>query len=254
MIKIFRKIRKKMADDNKPLKYMRYAIGEVVLVVIGILIALQINNWNEEKKDRGLEIEFLKRLKSDLVTDSTYYSRRIKDSESFVMSNVEFITELYKVQQNYSDVKKLFEKLKLSSKQLVSQNSTYLELINDGKLNLIRNTKLKSALIGYYRDNEEAGKHIEEFNTFSVNTMLNAIEKIPNMPRVLVHHLNIVEMNFKLNGQYDFVNDPNTVKFQISENLATVYTNKHKVFLDYFEDLQDQSNYLIDSIDSMLEN
>jgi hypothetical protein len=44
MIPIFRKIRKKMADDNKPMKYMRYAIGEIALVVIGILIALQINN------------------------------------------------------------------------------------------------------------------------------------------------------------------------------------------------------------------
>jgi len=44
MIPIFRKIRKQMADDNKPIKYMRYAIGEIVLVVIGILIALSINN------------------------------------------------------------------------------------------------------------------------------------------------------------------------------------------------------------------
>ena len=43
-----------MADDNRPLKYARYAIGEVVLVVIGILIALQINNWNEESKTRLL--------------------------------------------------------------------------------------------------------------------------------------------------------------------------------------------------------
>ena len=254
MIGFFRKIRKKLADDNKPLKYMRYAIGEILLVVIGILIALQINNWNEEKKDRSLEIEFLKRLKSDLLIDSTYYSRRIKDSENYVMSNIDFITELYKAQQNYTDVKNLFEKLTLGSEQLVSQNSAYLELINDGKLNLIRNSELKSALIGYYRDNEEAGKHIEEFNTFSVNTLLTAIEKIPNMPRVLIYYLNIIEMNFKLNGQYDFVNDPNSVKFQISENLASVYVNKHKVFLDYFEDLQGQTNYLIDSIDSILEN
>ena len=41
-----------MADDNKPLKYMRYAIGEIVLIVIGILIALSINNWNENKKSK----------------------------------------------------------------------------------------------------------------------------------------------------------------------------------------------------------
>ncbi len=50
MIPFFRKIRKKMADDNKPLKYMRYAVGEIALVVIGILIALQINTWNENRK------------------------------------------------------------------------------------------------------------------------------------------------------------------------------------------------------------
>jgi len=50
MINFFRKIRKKLADDNKPLKYMRYAIGEIVLVEIGILIALQINTLNENRK------------------------------------------------------------------------------------------------------------------------------------------------------------------------------------------------------------
>jgi hypothetical protein len=49
MINFFRKIRKELADDNKPLKYARYAIGEIVLVVIGILIALSINNWNERQ-------------------------------------------------------------------------------------------------------------------------------------------------------------------------------------------------------------
>ena len=69
MIPFFRKIRKKMADDNKPLKYARYAIGEIVLVVIGILIALQINIKNEERKDRNKEKIILETLLSDLKTN-----------------------------------------------------------------------------------------------------------------------------------------------------------------------------------------
>ena len=48
-----------MADDNKPIKYARYAIGEILLVVVGILIALQINTWNEERKNKKFEDEIL---------------------------------------------------------------------------------------------------------------------------------------------------------------------------------------------------
>ena len=67
MIPFFRKIRKKMADDNKPMKYMRYAVGEILLVVIGILIALQINNWNESRKSKDLYYSYLFRLKEDFT-------------------------------------------------------------------------------------------------------------------------------------------------------------------------------------------
>ena len=69
MIPFFRKIRKQMADDNKPLKYARYAIGEIVLVVIGILIALSINNWNEGRKSRHLEYVTLSELKKNIEAD-----------------------------------------------------------------------------------------------------------------------------------------------------------------------------------------
>ncbi len=51
-----------MAYDNRPLKYMRYAIGEIILVVAGILIALQANNWNEGQKEKKIEIRYLKRM------------------------------------------------------------------------------------------------------------------------------------------------------------------------------------------------
>ena len=69
MIKFFRNIRKKLAAENNVAKYLRYAIGEVVLVVVGILIALQINNWNEESKTSNLETKILKELHSNLTLD-----------------------------------------------------------------------------------------------------------------------------------------------------------------------------------------
>lgn len=69
MIKFFKNIRKKMASENKASAYMRYAIGEIVLVVIGILIALQINNWNEQRKARIVEDNFFEDVLQDLKKD-----------------------------------------------------------------------------------------------------------------------------------------------------------------------------------------
>ncbi len=69
MIPFFRRIRKQLADNNKPIKYLRYAIGEIVLVVIGILIALQVNNWNELRKTNNENIGLIKVLESELESN-----------------------------------------------------------------------------------------------------------------------------------------------------------------------------------------
>ena len=65
MLPFFRKIRYRLAKDNQFLKYSRYAIGEIILVVIGILIALQINNWNEDQKIKRQETILVKNLMSE---------------------------------------------------------------------------------------------------------------------------------------------------------------------------------------------
>lgn len=71
MTPFFRKLRKQLADDNKPLKYIRYAIGEIVLVVIGILIALSINNWNQDQQNKKLELTILKSLLTEFQDNRT---------------------------------------------------------------------------------------------------------------------------------------------------------------------------------------
>jgi len=70
MINFFRKIRKQLADQNKPLKYFRYAVGEIVLVMIGILLALQVNNWNEARKDQRTLTNILQNIAADMRADA----------------------------------------------------------------------------------------------------------------------------------------------------------------------------------------
>ena len=69
MIKFFRKNRQTLLSEGKTAKFLKYAIGEIILVVIGILIALQINNWNEKVKLKNEEIKFLKNFKQSLISD-----------------------------------------------------------------------------------------------------------------------------------------------------------------------------------------
>ena len=95
MIPFFRKTRKKMADDNKPIKYMRYAIGEIVLVVVGILIALSINNWNEERKNDVVRRNYYLQILQDLEKDKINMEKRILRTDSLLV-NYQSYEEIFK--------------------------------------------------------------------------------------------------------------------------------------------------------------
>ena len=69
MLTLFRRIRRTLVSENRFSKYLVYAVGEIVLVVIGILIALQINNWNNESNDRKKEAIILKQIHSDFKSN-----------------------------------------------------------------------------------------------------------------------------------------------------------------------------------------
>ncbi|WP_445386465.1 DUF6090 family protein [Robiginitalea sp. IMCC44478] len=79
MLRFFRHIRQRLLTDNKISKYLLYAVGEILLVVIGILIALQVNSWNEAKQEERLAREYLNSLKSDLIKDKIFIENRYPD-------------------------------------------------------------------------------------------------------------------------------------------------------------------------------
>ena len=86
MINFLRRIRRNLINENKPSIYLIYAIGEVVLVVFGILIALQIDNWNENQKLLRLEKEILGEIKNGLESDYETVSRAIEDHLVYINS------------------------------------------------------------------------------------------------------------------------------------------------------------------------
>ncbi len=148
MIPFFRKIRKQFADDNKPLKYMRYAIGEIVLVVIGILIALSINNWNEGRKEKKELGNYLIQMTDELVLDTLFYSNYIEENKE----RIRILTSAS--QGNYSeiDIESLPKTITLISTDK-NFGITYESLKTQGMFDQIDNIKLKNEIAFYYELN-----------------------------------------------------------------------------------------------------
>lgn len=95
MLKFFRKIRFDLLNKNKTGKYLKYAIGEILLVTIGILLALQINNWNENRKNSSEEIKILYELKDNLQANVKNLNRRISE-DSLVIERGDLLLSILK--------------------------------------------------------------------------------------------------------------------------------------------------------------
>ena len=146
MIPFFRKIRKQMADDNQFLKYSRYAIGEIVLVVVGILIALQINNWNENQKTRTKELTYLESIKTDLLLNVEELNNFLELRDSYVVS-CNRVLDYYEDELELDLVDFNFHAVNVMIWFPFTQHdNTYRELLNSGNLALISDKKIKNDL------------------------------------------------------------------------------------------------------------
>jgi hypothetical protein len=151
MIPFFRKIRKKMADENKPLKYMRYAIGEIVLVVIGILIALQINTWNEARKDRLLETELLENLVENLKQNERQMEYRIRYINYFRDEGQHIIDIIDQKKPYHDSLSLMFHSALMNTSGFKLSNIGY-EAIKNAGLEIIQNDSLKKEIMKFFEE------------------------------------------------------------------------------------------------------
>lgn len=164
MIKFFRHIRQRMIKENRASKYLLYAIGEIVLVVIGILIALQINTWNEERKTAEHERLYLERLLSENQQDIETFSVFIKNLEK----GIETVKAMSIAMKDESTpdttlVKSTNDYMAFGSIYPVftSSRSTFEDLASTGNLKVIRNPGLRDDIVKHYAKQEQTDKWIQ---------------------------------------------------------------------------------------------
>lgn len=149
MARIFNRIRYKLAAENNIAKYLRYALGEILLVVVGILIALQINNWNTEKKARAYEIKMLtevrKALESDLGWLDYLADKRLAVTDSFNNILLDLYIRNQPVPDSIADNMYL-----LDQGYLLQLNSGPYESVKSTGMDQISSDSVRNALINLY--------------------------------------------------------------------------------------------------------
>ncbi len=148
MIKFFRHIRKDLMEQNKTGKYFTYAIGEIVLVVIGILIALQINNANENRKGRLQEITILENIKEDILLDTLDIRFNIEKHIEFINAEKQLLHFLQSNQEQPFDSINYSTALGFAL-TVVLHKSTFNNLQNN-QIGILTNNRLKKDISRFY--------------------------------------------------------------------------------------------------------
>jgi len=141
MIKLFRKIRYDLMETGKTGKYLKYAIGEIVLVVIGILIALQINNWNNQEQEHKFEKKVLHEILTDTEEDLKEMSDALNALKESQRSG-ELIIEAFHNNILYNDSMDVHFAKALRFWSL-TPNSTAFEAAKSEGLYLIKNDSIR---------------------------------------------------------------------------------------------------------------
>lgn len=245
MIKFFRKIRYNLMEQNKTGKYLKYAIGEILLVVIGILIALQINNWNEERKNRNREQSILKNLQTDFIAninnvDKTYNS--FLEAYDASANLLEIISSNDAI--NSSQIEHLLDEIINKTMSLDMNTGSINEMLNTGSINLIRDNILKKQLSNwsYFETDTQDDVMIYRdylFDFFIPSLTNKSLLRNMEVPDFFEEDLKL-QIISKSNFKIDYNKTIRTIEFEnelYNNTLNYMYTlNSYKVFKNYLTD------------------
>jgi hypothetical protein len=247
MIKFFRKFRQRLLTENKFSKYLLYAVGEIILVVIGILIALQINNWNEVQKNKAIEQQLLTSLLQEFETNLNILSNTITTNTRIIESSInigKFTGPTLPLISEKELSQNMVGAFKYASRYTPNQG-TYNEINNSGKLSLISDPSLRKAI----SELQSQLKRVENQENFVVERRDNAHQFFINNGNFR-RHLDITDdalidvkpSNFP-NNDFTFLE-----KQEFESNLYLFIVTSKNLNRTFYIPLKEQTKLLIEQI------
>jgi hypothetical protein len=252
MLTFFRKIRRSLIEWGYIRKYLLYAIGEIILVVIGILIALQINNWNEGNKDRQVEKQILENIVTDLKEDTVHLTQRIRLSQREYAALKNYIQKSYDIQQSSFEYRSLLHPIEFNVENLVLQDKTYRDITNNGKLDLIQAVSLKNEISKYYRLYDIKAAIIKEQNETALSMISQASIEAPILKYAFTE-TEMMEDIFTDPQMFDeeewaFINFPKSKAFKLWEETTLYYAFKNQVAIGHYVEIKSNAINLLNLI------
>ncbi len=156
MIKFFRTLRQKLLEGHNFSRYLLYAVGEIALVMIGILLALQVNNWNEQQKNNKIELETLGSFREDLVSSQSQLTQKLESTQERVLFDSLVLLHISERQPGIDkDSFNFLVTEHFSPPTFDPEEGMLNEIISTGKLNIIKSMEIRSFITSWNMNMEE---------------------------------------------------------------------------------------------------
>jgi Family of unknown function (DUF6090) len=234
-----------MIKENKVSKYLLYAIGEIILVVIGILIALSINNWNEKRKDNSKELKYLTSISQEIKQDSIILERSFFKNMDRKIQSLElakkYIIDNYIIIDTIQFISNVGFGGINSRASFLGSSRTYNELISTGNLSLISNDRIRKKIVDYYDSKKFTEEYVNNIRT-EYASYFNSLKVFNPKFRDSINPIEIPRI-LKLMRTEKFlglINQEMTYAFSIFRRLEFNKKEAHKLYLKIEENLQKQ--------------
>ncbi|MCB0655471.1 MAG: hypothetical protein KDC57_05005 [Saprospiraceae bacterium] len=229
---IFNKIRRNQFAGGKVGNYLKYATGEIILVVIGILIALQINNWNEDRKDQKKATEIYTNLLTSLIQDSAEAQRTIELITLSLQTQRELITNdsspLF-TGRSQEETDKTVKAISGAVMSFFPKTGVYELITTNNSMDILKSEKIKSLLINLYDFQYKRYENIDAIIDHKYHYQLGTL----------------IRTKIGQIGEYNSASEFQLVRHADPEKLKEYYTELVAECKDIFGALSTADNYLL---------